>query len=70
MPGATRTESTEHVRRTLRWILPYERWDRIARLETSFDWMKGVMTMHMAITRGGFTFLGAQQPQIVVMPPR
>lgn len=38
--------------------------DRIAKLEASFDWLKVIMTLHLAITLGGFTFLGAQMMRL------
>ena len=38
--------------------------ERTARLEASFDWMKVIMTLHMAITLGGFTFLGSQMMRL------
>jgi hypothetical protein len=38
--------------------------DRIARLEASFDWMKVIMTVQLAIVLGGFTFLGTQMMRL------
>jgi hypothetical protein len=38
--------------------------DRIARLEASFDWMKVIMTLNVAVALGGFTFLGNQMMRL------
>jgi uncharacterized protein YPO0396 len=38
--------------------------DRISKLEASFDWMKVIMATHLAITLGGFTFLGSQMMRL------
>ena len=38
--------------------------DRISKLEASFEWMKVIMSTHLAITLGGFAFLGSQTMRV------